>query len=64
MKKYLIVAFLILNLGLQAQDFKNRPNVADIHARKWEYIVEQAKLTPQQADKIEPVFMEYEKVLW
>ena len=64
MKKYLIVAFLILNLGLQAQDFKNRPNVADIHVRKWEYIVEQAKLTPQQADKIEPVFMEYEKVLW
>lgn len=64
MKKYLIVAFLILNLGLQAQDFKNRPNVADIHARKWEYMVEQAKLTPQQADKIEPVFMEYEKALW
>ena len=64
MKKYLIVAFLILNLGLQAQDFKNHPNVADIHARKWEYMAEQAKLTPQQADKIEPVFMEYEKALW
>ena len=64
MRKYLIVALLILNLGLQAQDFKNHPNVADIHARKWEYMAEQAKLTPQQADKIVPVFMEYEKALW
>ena len=64
MRKYLIVAFLILNMGIQAQDFKNHPNVADIHARKWEYMAEQAKLTPQQADKIEPVFMEYEKALW
>ena len=64
MRTYLIVALLILNLGLQAQDFKNHPNVADIHARKWEYMAEQAKLTPQQADKIEPVFMEYEKALW
>jgi len=64
MRKYLIVALLILNLGLQAQDFKNHPNVADIHARKWEYIVERAKLTPQQAEKIEPVFMEYEEALW
>jgi len=64
MRKYLIVVFLILNMGIQAQDFRNHPNVADIHEHKWEYIVEQAKLTPQQADKIEPVFMEYEKALW
>lgn len=64
MRKYLIVAFLILNMGIQAQDFRNHPNVADIHARKWEYIVERAKLTPQQAEKIEPVFMEYEEALW
>ncbi len=64
MRKYLIIALLVLNCGLQAQEFKNHPNLADIHARKWEYMVEQTKLTPLQTEKVEPVFMEYEKALW
>ncbi|MGB4413732.1 MAG: hypothetical protein WBI53_02455 [Paludibacter sp.] len=62
MKKYLIAAFIFISCGIQAQGF--RPRVEDMHARKWQYMAEQSNLTPQEAAKVQPIFMEYEKAVW
>ncbi len=64
MKRYLLMTLLFVAFMLQAQDNKNRPKVDEMHARKWQYMVEQAKLSSQEAAKVQPVFMEYEKAVW
>ena len=64
MKRYLLMTLLFVAFMLQAQDNKNRPKVDEMHARKWQYMVEQAKLSSQVAAKVQPVFMEYEKAVW
>ncbi|MDD3079615.1 MAG: hypothetical protein PHH37_11000 [Paludibacter sp.] len=63
MKKTITIFLLFLSLGLAAQ--QNRvPDVDDMHARKWQYMVDHAHLTAQEAVKIEPIFMNYEKAQW
>jgi hypothetical protein len=64
MKKYFFLTFLLVTFILQAQDQKERPKIEDMHARKWQYIVDQANLTPQEAAKVQPIFMEYEQAVW
>lgn len=64
MKKYLFLVLLFVSFGMQAQDNQNRPRVDEMHARKWQYMVEQAKLSAQEAAKVQPIFMEYEKAVW
>lgn len=64
MKKYLILVMLTVCFALNAQDFRNRPNLRDLHNRKWEFLVENANLTDEQAAKIEPLFMDYEASIW
>ena len=64
MKRYLLMTLLFVAFMLQAQDNKNRPKVDEMHARKWQYMVEQARLSSQEAAKVQPVFMEYEKAVW
>jgi len=64
MRKYLLLSLLIFTYIVNAQDFRKRPNLKDLHARKWEYLVTNANLTDDQAAKIEPLFMEYEKSIW
>lgn len=64
MKKYLILVMLTVCFALSAQDFRNRPNLRDLHNRKWEFLVENANLTDEQAAKIEPLFMDYEASIW
>ncbi|MEI6554378.1 MAG: hypothetical protein WCL70_02190 [Paludibacter sp.] len=51
-------------LILSAQENKTFPKVEEMHNRKWQFIVEKAKLTQAEADTGLPVFMEYEKALW
>jgi len=51
-------------LILSAQENKSFPKVEEMHNRKWQFIVEKAKLTQAEADAVLPVFMEYEKAMW
>lgn len=64
MKKYLLMTVLIISFAISAQDFRNRPNLKDLHNRKWEFLVENASLTEEQAAIIQPLFMEYEVSIW
>lgn len=61
-KTYLIIMlFLLAGFQLRAQD---APRVEEMHARKWQYMVEKAKLSSQEAARVQPIFMEYEQASW
>jgi len=64
MKKYLLLILLMVSFAMTAQDFRNRPNLKDLHNRKWEFLVENANLSEEQAAKVEPLFMDYETSIW
>lgn len=64
MKKNILIMMLFLSMTIIAQENQNPPRVEDMHARKWEYMIEKSKLTTQDAAKVEPVFMEYEQAVW
>lgn len=61
MKNYILIFILLLSTQLFAQ---RNMRVEEMHNRKWEFLVEKAKLTDQQAEKIKPVFLEYEAGVW
>lgn len=62
-KLLLFTAFVCLLANAQEQR-PPYPKVEEMHKRKWQFIVEKAKLTQAEADVTLPVFMEYEKSLW
>lgn len=64
MKRNIFLLMLFVTFFLQAQDQNDRPKIKDMHARKWEYIVEKANLNAQEAEKAQPIFMEYEQAVW
>ena len=57
------ILLLISNIGL-AQEFEKRPKVDEMHIQKFQFLVEQAQLTPDEATLVNPIFMDYEKVMW
>ena len=63
--KYTLFGMLLL-LGtvMQAQGNHAFPNVDEMHARKWQFMIDQAKLNPQEAAKVQSVFIAYEKSIW
>jgi len=64
-KKYTLLGMLIfLSTFLNAQGPVNSPKVDEMHARKWQFMVEKAQLTPKEAEVVQPIFMEYEKAVW
>ncbi len=67
-KKYMscltAVLLLCLSVQLNAQHGCKRPTVEEMLAGKWHYIVEKAQLTPEEQQKVEPVFNEYEQASW
>jgi len=62
--KYILMLIVwITSISLSAEETANT-NIQKMHERKWAYIVEQAKLTPDEASKVKPVFMNYENAVW
>lgn len=62
-KQFILVLILSFTGILFAQE-SNLPNVDELHNRKWEFIVEKAKLSSQEAARVKPFFLEYEKAVW
>ena len=60
----LLFIFAFLCFVLMAQENTPIPKVEEMHKRKWQFIVEKAKLTQPEADAALPVFMDYEKAMW
>ncbi len=66
MKKFKYILMLMVWItanSLSAEELVNT-NIQKMHEKKWAYIVEQAKLTPDEASKVKPVFMNYENAVW
>jgi ribosomal protein L24 len=49
---------------VNAQDKGKWAKVEEMHAHKWQYLVEQSNMTQNEIQKIQPVFMEYETAIW
>ena len=41
-----------------------RPTVEEMLAGKWRFIAEKARLTPEEQQKVEPVYKKYEQASW
>ncbi len=61
MKNYILFFILFFTTQLFAQ---RNMRVDEMHNRKWEFIVDKANLTSQQAEKVKPAFLEYEAGVW
>jgi hypothetical protein len=49
---------------MNAQERGFPPKVEEMHAQKWQFMVDKAKLSPKEIEAVQPVFMEYEKAVW
>jgi hypothetical protein len=63
-KYMLICLFILLGHVLQAQENDKFPNIEEMHNQKWQFLVTQAQLSPDDVTKVQPVFMSYEKSVW
>lgn len=63
MKHYILLLILTCVSFLYAQE-SNHTNVDELHNRKWDFIVEKAKLSAQESARVKPFFVEYEKAVW
>lgn len=61
LKCLIVTVALLLGSIVNAQVVSK---VEEIHAQKWEYMVDKAQLTPQQEVIIKPIFLAYEKNSW
>lgn len=65
MKNILIIILATISPFIYAHyDNSNPKIVEEMHQKKWQYIVENAKLTPQEAAVAQPIFLEYEQAVW
>lgn len=63
MRNFILLLVLSFSSFLCAQE-PEQPNLEELHNRKWEFIVDKAKLTSQEAARIKPLFMDYEQAVW
>ena len=49
---------------LQAQENEKFPKIEEMHNQKWQFLVFQAQLNPDDIAKVQPIFMSYEKTVW
>jgi hypothetical protein len=60
---FLLLLFFTTSI-IEAQEVRVAPKVNEMHAQKWQYIVENAQLTQTEIDAVQPIFIEYEKSVW
>jgi hypothetical protein len=63
-KNILFGLLIFISSAVAAQDSKSCPKVEEMHARKWQFLVEQALLSAKEADVVKPIFMNYETLVW
>jgi diacylglycerol kinase family enzyme len=58
------VLILTCNVGFTQEADRKRPNVEEMHLQKFEFIVNKAHLSSDEATIVKPIFMEYENIIW
>ncbi|OIP82790.1 MAG: hypothetical protein AUK44_06900 [Porphyromonadaceae bacterium CG2_30_38_12] len=64
MKSTFVLFMLFVIALVHAQDLPQNTSVDDMHARKWNYLVEKIPLSREDADLVKPIFLEYENAVW
>jgi hypothetical protein len=63
--KYILFSlFAFIISSIYAQDREKFPKIEEMHNQKWQFLVVQAQLSPDEIKKVEPIFMSYEKSVW
>jgi len=63
-KNLLVGLFVLASTLLQAENKDDFPRIEEMHNNKWEFLVEKARLSPDEIERVRPVFMNYEKTVW
>ncbi len=63
MKHYILLLVLSFAGFLYAQE-SGHSNLEELHNRKWDFIVLKSQLSSQEAARVKPFFLEYEKAVW
>jgi len=61
--KLFLLLLLFLSTAVMAQQ-PSKLNIEELHNKKWAYIVDKVQLTPTEAARVRPLFLEYEKNVW
>lgn len=59
-----LVILLSSFASAQNNENKSRVDIDEMHARKWQSLVNEAHLTSKDIEIVQPVFMSYEKSMW
>ena len=63
--KYSLFLLLLVSCNfLTAQNENRWKKVDQMHEKKWQFLVEQSKLSSKEIELVKPIFMEYEKKVW
>lgn len=62
--KNTIVILLMFTSVLVFGQQESKPDIEELHNRKWAYLVERVQLTPTEVARVKPLFLEYEKSVW
>lgn len=62
-KLLILLSLIFTQFSLMGQ---NPPKISkeEIMAKKWEFIVEKARLNPTEVSKVQPLFVEFETEVW
>jgi hypothetical protein len=63
-KFLLIVLVVLMSNFAKAQEAERFPRIEEMHNQKWQFLVTEAQLTPDDITNVQPVFMSYEKSIW
>ena len=64
MKYAFIGLLMILSNSLKAQDNNRFARIEEMHERKWQNLIAQAQLSPNEIEMVKPVFLQYEQTIW
>jgi hypothetical protein len=59
-----LIVLFFLSSSLFAQRNSKESRLNQMHERKWQFLVEQADLSPSEVELVKPIFLEYETALW
>ena len=64
MKYTFLGLLMILSSSLLAQDNNRFARIEEMHERKWQNLITQAQLSPNEIEMVKPVFLQYEQTIW
>lgn len=65
MLKYVLAGLIVFfTVTANSQDRNRDFRIEQLHEQKWQILINQADLSPQEIELVKPVFMQYEQSVW